>query len=125
MKKRSPIVVFALGLVTLGFYSWYWAVVTKGEMNKQGEKIPTAWIWLIPFVGALWWYWKYSEGVGHITKDKMSGILAFILLLFLSIIGQAIIQDSFNKVDGAPAPTPASTPVAPVATPPAAAAPTV
>jgi hypothetical protein len=108
MKKRSPVAVFLLGLITIGFYSWYWAVKTKGEMNKLGEKIPTAWIWLIPFVGGVWWYWKYSEGVEHVTHEKPSGVLAFILLFLLGNIGQAIIQDFFNKLDESTVSVPAS-----------------
>jgi hypothetical protein len=76
-------------------------------MNKLGTSIPTAWIWLIPIVGQIWWYWKYSEGVEHVTGGKMSGVLAFILLWLLGAIGQAIIQDSFNKISGAPAAAPA------------------
>ena len=98
MKQRNPIAVFILGLVTFGIYSLYWAVKTKGEMNRMGERIPTAWMILIPFIGAIWWFWKYSEGVGHVTKEKMSGIMAFILLLLLGNIGQAIVQDYFNKI---------------------------
>ena len=98
MKKRNPLAVFFLGLITIGLYSWYWAVRTKTEMNERGEHIPTAWFWLIPFVGSLWWYWKYSEAVGHVTGGKMDPILTFILLLLLGSIGQAIIQDSFNNV---------------------------
>lgn len=47
MKQRSPIAVLLLPFVTLGIYSWYWAVKTKGEMNSLGESVPTAWIWLI------------------------------------------------------------------------------
>jgi hypothetical protein len=98
MKQRSPIAVFLLPFITLGIYSWYWAVKTKGEMNALGEKIPTAWVWLIPIVGFIWWYWEYSKGVEHVTNEKISSILAFIVLWLLSSIGQAIIQDSFNKV---------------------------
>ena len=98
MQQRSPIAVFLLGMVTGGLYSWYWAVKTKGEMNKMGESIPTAWIWLIPIVGVIWWYWKYSEGVEHVTHEKLSGVLAFILLYLLHIVGQAILQDYFNKI---------------------------
>ena len=98
MKQRSPVAVFFFGFLTCGIYSWYWAVKTKGEMNRQGESIPTAWIWLIPFVGTIWWYWKYSEGVDHVTHEKISGILAFVLLMLLGFIGQAIIQDTFNKI---------------------------
>jgi hypothetical protein len=97
MKQRSPIAVFLLGLITGGLYSWYWIIKTKGEMNKLGEKIPTAWIWLIPFV-SIWWMWKYSEGVEHVTGEKLSAILTFVLLFLLGIIGHAIIQDSFNKI---------------------------
>jgi hypothetical protein len=102
MKQRSVVAVLLLPFITLGFYSWYWAVKTKGEMNAMGEKIPTAWIWLIPIIGFIWWYWEYSKGVEHVTKEKMSGVLAFILMWLLGFIGQAIIQDSFNNI-GAPA----------------------
>jgi hypothetical protein len=98
MKQRSPIAVFIFPIITLGIYSWYWLVKTKGEMNKLGEKIPTAWLWLIPLVGWFWWYWEYSKGVEHVTGEKIKWILAFVLLLILGNIGQAIIQDSFNKV---------------------------
>ncbi len=83
-------------------------------MNALGEKIPTAWIWLVPFVGTIYWQWKYSEGVEHVTKGKTSGVLAFVLLFLLGFIGQAIVQSEFNKIDatvaggfapGAPQPT--------------------
>jgi hypothetical protein len=126
MKKRSPAAVLLLPFVTFGIYSWYWSVKTKGEMNKQGEHIPTAWIWLIPLVGSIWWYWKYSEGVEHVTKGKMEKIIAFILLMLLGMIGEAIIQDTFNNLDTAEvadntSPAPAQLePAAPAApTPPA------
>lgn len=113
MKKRSPIAVFCFGFITVIFYSWYWSVKTKGEMNKMGEKIPTAFIWLIPIVGSIWWTWKYSEGVEHVTNEKLSGVLAFIVLWLLGPIGNAIVQDYFNKVETSPVPTAAG----PIATP--------
>ena len=116
MKERNPILVLVFGLITLGIYSWYWAVKTKGEMNKLGEKIPTAWIWLIPIVGSIWWYWKYSEGVEHVSNGKTNAILAFILLWILGFIGQAILQDSFNNLAVAE-PVPANNGQAPAETP--------
>jgi len=97
MQNRSPIEVFLLSMVTGGIYSWYWLVKTKTEMNNMGEKIPTAWIWLIPCVGTIWWMWKYSEGVEHVTHNKVSGVLAFILLFCLGTIGEAILQNYFNE----------------------------
>ena len=118
MKNRNPFLVFLLGLITCGLYSWYWAVKTKGEMNKLGEKIPTAWIWLIPIVGPIWWYWKYSEGVEHVTKEKLSGVLAFVVLFLLGEIGQAIVQNSFNGIQAlAPSPIATSAPMQPPITP--------
>lgn len=114
MKERNPIAVFLLPFVTFGIYSLYWAVKTKGEMNRLGENIPTAWIWLIPFIGIFWWFWKYSEGVEHVTKNKIGAILAFILLILLDNIGQAIVQDYFNKVEESTSFAPAA-PVASVA----------
>lgn len=115
MKQRSPIAVLLLGLITGGIYSLYWLVKTKGEMNQLGAKIPTAWILLIPIVGQIWWLWEYSEGVGHVTNEKISGVLAFVLLFLLGTIGQAIIQDSFNKIVAVPS-TMASEPTQPMTT---------
>lgn len=99
MKHRSPIAVLLLPFITFGLYSLYWEVMTKIEMNNQGAKIPTAWLIIVPIVN-IWWLWKYSEGVEYVTKEKMSGVLAFILLFLLGFIGSAIIQDSFNKAGG-------------------------
>jgi len=106
MKKRSPFLVFLFPFITLGIYSLYWLVVTKGEMNAKGEKIPTAWLLLasiIPVLGwfvALFWLYKYSEGVDHVTGGGTSAILAFLLLWFLGPIGMAVVQAGFNKVGG-------------------------
>ncbi|HET9098253.1 MAG TPA: DUF4234 domain-containing protein [Candidatus Saccharimonadales bacterium] len=102
MKKRNPAAVFFLCFITLGIYIIVWLVKTKNEMNKQGTQIPTAWIWIIPFVG-LYWSWKYSEGVEKITGGKVSAIASFLLIQLLGPIGMAIVQSEFNKLDGATA----------------------
>lgn len=102
MKIRNPLAVFLLPFVTFGIYGIYWMVQTKIEMNSRGAQIPTAWLIIIPIVN-IWWMWKYSEGVEHVTKEKLSGVLAFILLWLLGSIGSAIIQDSFNKLGESPA----------------------
>lgn len=99
MKNRSPIAVFLLTIVTLGIYGIVWYVKTKGEMNKQGAEIPTAWLIIIPLVN-IWWLWKYSEGVEKITGGKTSGVLSFVLLWLLGSIGMAIVQSEFNSKSG-------------------------
>lgn len=113
MKHRSPIAVFFLSIITLGIYSIYWLVKTKGELNAGGAKIPTAWLIIIPFVN-IWWMWKYAEGVELVAKEKMSGIVAFILLWLLGAIGMAIIQNTYN---GLAAPTATETAAAAPLTP--------
>ncbi|MEI8134505.1 MAG: DUF4234 domain-containing protein [bacterium] len=98
MTKRSPIAVFFLSIITFGIYIIVWRVKTKDEMNRLGANIPSAWLMIIPLVN-FWWLWEYAEGVEKVTKRGMSQPVAFILLFLLSAIGDAVIQDSFNKVD--------------------------
>ncbi len=102
MQQRNPITVILLTLITFGIYGIYWQVVTKNEMNARGATIPTAWLLIVPLVN-IWWLWKYCEGVEHVTGSKLSTILAFLVLWLASIVGIGIIQDTFNKVEAAPA----------------------
>jgi hypothetical protein len=120
VKNRNPFAVFFLALITLGIYSIYWEVKTKGEMVERGADIPTSWLIIIP-IANIWWLWKYSMGVERVTDGKMQGVIAFILLFVLGSRGQAIIQDSFNKVEavpsaGTPSVSPAVTPSQPTDT---------
>ena len=108
MKNRNVIAVVLLPFVTLGIYSIYWFVKTKGELNMRGAEIPTAWLLIIPLVN-IFWMWKYYEGAEKVTAGKVNGILLFVLhLLVTSIISTAICQDAYNKLTDAvtPAPTP-------------------
>lgn len=89
--------VFLLSFLTFGIYSWYWFIKTKGEMNKMGKKIPTAWVWLIPIVGSFWWLWKYAQGVEHVSKNELNIFLALLALYLLGPIGMAIVQEAFNR----------------------------
>ncbi len=98
MTKRSPISVFFLSIITFGIYLIVWRVKTKDEMCRLGADIPSAWLMIIPIVN-IYWLWQYAGGVEKVTKNAMSQAVAFILLFLIGIIGDAIIQDSFNKVD--------------------------
>ena len=97
MKKRNPLLVLFLSLITLGIYALVWYVLTKNEMNTKGATIPTAWLIIIPFVN-FYWLWKFCEGVELVTKKGMSAAVAFLLVFLLSVIGMAIIQSELNKV---------------------------
>ena len=97
MRNRSVAGVLILSIITFGIYALVWVVKTKAEMNALGAQIPTAWLIIIPFVN-LWWLWKYSEGVEHVSRGKMSGALAFVLLFLLGPIGMAILQSTYNGI---------------------------
>jgi hypothetical protein len=96
MTKRSVAAIIIFSIITCGIYTWYWFIATKDEMNAQGANIPTAWIWLVPFA-SLYWLWKWSEGVEHVTRGKSAAAVNFLLVLFLGGIGMAIIQSTFNN----------------------------
>ncbi len=98
MTKRSPLAVFIFALITIGIYSWYWSVKTKTELNQRGATIPTCWIWLIPFVGGLYWFVKYAQGVETVTGGQKSTVAAFLWLFLLGPIGEAVLQGSYNNV---------------------------
>lgn len=97
MKRRSVASVIVFTIITLGIYGIVWFVKTKNEMKKLGADIPTAWLIIVP-IANIWWLWKYSMGVQKVTKESLNGILAFVLLWVLSVIGMAIVQSEFNKV---------------------------
>ena len=97
LSKRSLVRVALLSLITFGIYTVYWLVVTKREMVRGGAEIPTAWLVIVP-IANFYWLWKFGEGVEMATKKEMSGGVAFLLLVFLDIIGVVIVQSQLNKV---------------------------
>ncbi|MBU1075838.1 MAG: hypothetical protein KKH98_01005, partial [Spirochaetes bacterium] len=74
-----------------------WYVKTKGEMNKKGASIPTAWLLIIPIANIIWMV-KWAQGVEKVTNKKMSVGLAIVLSWLLGNIGMAVIQSKFNEV---------------------------
>lgn len=94
--QRSPAAVLLLPFVTFGIYSIIWYFKTADEMNARGGSIPSAWLLFVPIV-AYWWLWKYSEQVEVATRGDRSTVGAFLLCLFLGMIGQAVIQASLNR----------------------------
>ncbi len=97
MTRRNPLGVFFLSIITFGIYTIFWEVWTKNEMNAKGAQISTVWLLFVPIASVYWW-WRFSEGVELVTNRGMSATTAFLLLLFLNVIGLAIIQSSLNKV---------------------------
>jgi hypothetical protein len=96
MQKRSVGMVLLLSLLTFGIYPIYWHVATKTEMVDCGADIPTCWLLIIP-IANLYWLWKWCGGIEHITREKMTAPVAFLLHVMLPLVGMMILQDAMNK----------------------------
>ena len=96
MEKRNPLTVAILIFISFGIYSIYWYWKTKHEMCDLGADIPTTFLMFIPLVN-YYWLWKYCKGVEMVTEGKMSLGLAIVLVMLVPI-GEAVVQDAFNKV---------------------------
>jgi hypothetical protein len=51
MKKRNPMAVFGLSIITLGIYDIYWLAKTRKELNKESStKVPSVWLLFVPLL---------------------------------------------------------------------------
>jgi hypothetical protein len=94
--KRSVAAVVVLSLFTCGIYLLVWLVKTKREMVRAGADIPTTWLLLVP-IANIWQIWKWCGGVEHVTRGRLTQPVAFLIRVFLHVIGVAIIQAELNK----------------------------
>ncbi|WP_345763202.1 DUF4234 domain-containing protein [Diaminobutyricibacter sp. McL0608] len=95
MKRRSPAAVFFLPFLTLGIYWIVWLATTRGELTTRDARIPTTWFYILPIVN-IWWLWKFSAGIAHITGR--STLAPFALLFLLGNIGATFVQAGLNGV---------------------------
>lgn len=97
VKKRNLVAVYLLMFVTFGIYAIYWIVSTKGEINKLGGNIPTAWLIIIP-IANLFFVYKYCEAFATVVKKDGQTLLWFIVWILIGIIMPAIVQSELNKI---------------------------
>jgi hypothetical protein len=97
MTRRSVLSVLILSVVTFGIYGLFWMVATKEEMNAEGANIPTAWLLIIP-IANIYFFWRYSEGVEHVSRGRLAAPISFILLFFTGFIAHLVLQAEFNKL---------------------------
>ncbi len=71
MKKRNPIVVFLLSIVTFGIYDIYWLVSTKKVLNqKTKQHVPTIWLIVGPIILLIVGYILFFAGAGSIKSQS-------------------------------------------------------
>ncbi len=96
---KSPMAVFFLSLVTCGIYSYFWIYNTAKAMEARGAEIGPFWHVFVPILGLLW-FWKYCQGVEKVTNGQESAGITLVKLWFLGIIGMAMLQSTFLKLNG-------------------------
>lgn len=99
MKKRDAIVTAVLCLF-VPFYSLYWAVSTKNEMNSNyGTKVPTGWVLLIPVIGFFWFTFSWV-GAAAKVHGKFSPVIGWLLFCVPGVgqgLGPFLHQGGFNE----------------------------
>lgn len=97
LKERNVVLVYLLGIFTLGIYFIYWYVQTKREINENfGASIPTCWLLIIP-IANIYWIFKYAEAYSlYVIKDD-NKILWALLFILVGIIVPALVQIELNK----------------------------
>ncbi len=92
------LIAFSLALIFWGvIYTLYWSVSTARALRaKTGMSIPNSFLLVVPFAN-YWWMWKYGQAAEKFVKNKVQAVLVFILIALLGAIGNAIMQDYYNK----------------------------
>lgn len=97
IKKRSPVAIIILSIITFGIYSLYWLVKTKNEFNSLGASIPSAILIIIP-IANIYFMYKYAEGFSNYVKKDNNAILWFLLYLVISPVAMILFQIELNKL---------------------------
>ena len=113
-KKRNPLGVVGLSIITLGIYAIFWWYFINREMRdlgrarntdlgeSPGNSVLAATLGALIIVPAIVTMWttsgrieKSQETVG--TQQRVSGPIIFILLLLISPVGLWYAQSELNK----------------------------
>jgi Domain of unknown function (DUF4234) len=102
IKYRSMGKQIGLMIITLGFYSVYWFLMTARELQylaQDGEASPELWtvFLFIPFVN-FYSYYKYSQLYDRWNQGRYEVWLVFVLWIFFSPAVWFLVQSDLNKV---------------------------
>ncbi len=102
IKYRSMGMQILLMIVTLGFYSVYWFLVTSRELQylaQDSDASPELWTVLlfIPFAN-FYSYYKHSQLYDKWNQGRYEIWLVFILWIFFSPAVWFLVQSDLNKV---------------------------
>jgi len=98
MRERTIFAMVILTIVTFGFYTIYWIIGTKHDLNRMGARIPTSFLLFIPLANFYYLYQFAAAFCKYILKDESQEIAYFLLITFLIPIGAIIYQIKINDL---------------------------
>lgn len=100
VKKRDPLFVVVVSLITAFIYGLYWFYQTREEINELGaeKKDPLLWTLalFIPFVN-LYSIWKHCEDLKAATNMERDPVIIFIAWIMFIPIAQYLVQVKLNR----------------------------
>ena len=96
IQYRNPILWVILSLV-IPFGIFYWLYKTGEEIKSKGGQIPHILIVLVPLVGSLYYFYKYSQEFARCINGSEEWIMTF-LSFFIAPIGIYLVQTELNKL---------------------------
>lgn len=101
VKYRNMLKQVALIIFTLGFYGFYWYLVTAREMqylNRDPDAAPELWtiLMFIPFAG-LYSQYKHGQQFEDLTAGRYEAWLSFVLWIVFSPVVWYLVQTELNQ----------------------------
>jgi hypothetical protein len=114
-KLRNPLGIVGLTIVTFGIYGIFWYYFLNNEMAKFGAARDTdelgdspgtsvlavtlGALIIVPAFVSIYHFWQRLNAGERLTRlSGMEAGLGFLLWIFVSPIGQYIVQSNWNKV---------------------------
>ncbi len=96
---RNPVLVFFYMLMTFGVYNFFWFLSLKKGLQKSGIETATLWWFMLPVVGMIIIYIRFSEALEE--KTKRTFWLWFLIFFFLNgldvVVNQAILNSDLKQ----------------------------
>ncbi|MBN1502624.1 type II secretion system F family protein [Candidatus Woesearchaeota archaeon] len=100
-KRRNPLLVVFLSILTMGIYGFYWIYQTTKDIRNHSAKAPNEkliFLFLVPginFLVYLYFFWRFSKATAEVTQ--LNHILLFLLWFFISPVAMFLTQNELNK----------------------------
>lgn len=90
IQQRNIFKIIILSLLTFGIYYVYWLVQTKNELHELDDRIPTAWLLIIPIANWYFYYTYIRAYAQYIKKNQRATISYYLFFMLPSILSTLV-----------------------------------